>query len=328
MPESGDFSRGGHGPREYGNDFREGLMLIRGHTGPEYRTEIPIRGPDGRIDRKWDYGRVVGGRVKEATETKAGRIKAKDAVPQIVKDRRELRRDPTLVKEWVTVKGARVDKAARDLMQRMAKEFPGRFIITELTKEQRNAAITRAQAERKREQRDVLARQMQRLRLAREREERAKQRERDEREAHVKQRARERLPQIRVIAKANDRGERVRNMGRYLDGATVGRGDVAKRSAAARGEAAERAERERVEREREQQREATDRLAQQAQREREAAANGQVRAMDGREAADLLRVSRPTPGFELPYREPPSAGSTRGGREERERARGIERDRW
>lgn len=89
---------------------------------------------------------------------------------------------------------------------------------------------------------------------------------------------------------------------------------------------AERARRERetsAEKARERQREAAERLARAAREVRAAAERGQSREMSGREIADLLEVGWPTPGAEPSFREPPSAGSTRSGREER----GLSRER-
>ncbi|MFI1463774.1 hypothetical protein [Nocardia carnea] len=84
--------------------------------------------------------------------------------------------------------------------------------------------------------------------------------------------------------------------------------------------------------ERQQQREAADRLAQRAVERREASDRGERTPMSGREAADVLRISRPTPGVKPPRREPlpiaPVVKRSRNRSREREhdRSRGVERE--
>ncbi|MET8800837.1 hypothetical protein ABZV91_31215 [Nocardia sp. NPDC004568] len=100
------------------------------------------------------------------------------------------------------------------------------------------------------------------------------------------------------------------------------------RTRAAAKEALEKQERERQIREEQQrQREAVDRVAERVRLDREAAARGEHPAMTGHEAADILRINRPPPGVESPFREPPQP--TRGGRDApgRGRDRGVERGR-
>lgn len=62
-----------------------------------------------------------------------------------------------------------------------------------------------------------------------------------------------------------------------------------------------------------QQREAAERLAHKARRDRKAAERGETVPMTGHEAADILAVSRPTPGVESLHRQPSEVW--RGGRE-------------
>ncbi|WP_305780345.1 hypothetical protein [Nocardia nova] len=80
-------------------------------------------------------------------------------------------------------------------------------------------------------------------------------------------------------------------------------------------EAAKAEERARLERE------AKERARQQREQ-----ADAHLRSRLPPDVADLLLLGRPTPGLESPHREPPSAGSTRGGRTERSRARVRERE--
>ena len=75
---------------------------------------------------------------------------------------------------------------------------------------------------------------------------------------------------------------------------------------------------------RQEQRDAAQRLAVWAREQREAAERGEPTPMTGREAADVLAVSRPTPGYESPHRVSPVVVH---GRDVRGRERGVERDR-
>ncbi|MET8799516.1 hypothetical protein ABZV91_24355 [Nocardia sp. NPDC004568] len=86
-----------------------------------------------------------------------------------------------------------------------------------------------------------------------------------------------------------------------------------------------RREREAVELARQKQREALERLKGSARRNQEAIARGETPPMTAREAADILAVSRPTPGVMSPFREPPRP--TRSSRDGPTRERGLERDR-
>lgn len=125
---------------------------------------------------------------------------------------------------------------------------------------------------------------------------------------------------LRAQQRSRDRLERFREKARTQEAANRAV-EEAKRERRAREE------RERTEREGRRQREAAERLAVFAREEREAAARGQIRPMTGREAADILAVSRPTPGIEWPHQEPPQAGSTSGGRARHGRERGLGRER-
>lgn len=75
-----------------------------------------------------------------------------------------------------------------------------------------------------------------------------------------------------------------------------------------------------------QQREAAERLAHKAKRDRKAAERGETVPMTGHEAADILAVSRPTPGVESPHRQSPEV--QRGGRENPRRRRAIRAGRF
>lgn len=104
------------------------------------------------------------------------------------------------------------------------------------------------------------------------------------------------------------------------------RGQQKQRTREAAERALEKQEHERKIREaQQQQREAAERIATMAREDREAAQRGEKPPMTGREAADILAISRPTPGTESTHRQPP--GVSRAGHDApgRERDHGRER---
>ncbi|MBF6333457.1 hypothetical protein [Nocardia transvalensis] len=316
-----DSYSGGRGGREsfdIGNAFRDGRAEIMGRTEANgWQKEVRVRLPNGEW-RKLDIAKIRNGMVERGVENKVGkRIKpSKELFRQIEKDI-VLARDLRIPIVWEV--SGKIPKSVADALERANRETRGRFTLVRVSRAERNAAFQRAKElarDKAREQKQALARYMERLKLARERSERAKQRERDEREARAQERARvEREAAERVAREFTPPAQLVRGRDEP---------DVAEKGGREEPDPAEKArQREReaaIEKARQQQREAADRLAAVAREAREAAGTGKVLDMS-REVADLLRVARPTPGIESPHREPPEAGSTRGGREERERAR-------
>ncbi|WP_280336169.1 hypothetical protein [Nocardia wallacei] len=295
------------------------MAEIRGETRENgWEREYVERATNQRLDQ----ARVYVNREERAfTEYKSGRIDAR-CVEQLGKHLELLDRGLYRSGEWVSatplhrtprefqelVRGARergLDfryitperRVIEEAKEKGRQQVPGRQLELPGVGEKARQQKARQQEVREREQRE---------REQREREERERESERDRR-ARVEREAAERVAREMIPPVL------LRLQGR---------------------EEAEAAEAEKVRREREaedekaraRQRDAAERLARVAREVREAAARGQSREMSGREIADLLEVGRPPPGVEAPYRELPTAGSTRGGREERGRERGLARE--
>ncbi|WP_280275141.1 hypothetical protein [Nocardia wallacei] len=329
MPDDYDAVRRNLSNYERGLYFELGRAHIRGETpekGWVRQFEIKVGGKIRRLDSARTEGRGVRSR-----ERKSGQVHERETLEQLRRERAALRTGQLTHSGWETVAGEKMPRTVRDELHQMARDFPGRFhheVISradalralELGKSLasrqleliRSYQLTRADRARKR-----LAniREIVRKREAKAKEDRART-ERETREARERiQRevadrvAREfRLPEVLRRDRENRDAERAQAR-EAADAAEARRAR----------EAADKAERQR-------QREATERLAAFRQQTREATAAGRV-VRGGPEIADLLIVGRATPGAAPPHREPPQAGSTRGGREDRGRERGIERTR-
>lgn len=337
--------RENNSPQDRGRQFHRGMAQQRGETRENgWRHEQTVK--TALSERRHDTARTNERGGRDFTEYKFGnRVGGPQTSLQIDKDRDVLVRDPNASGTWVTKQGA-LDKPTRVKLERLVRDFPGRFRVVELS---------RADAERARREGKVLeererSRQLelavnvsalvraQRIRdaarrardraLTREAAQRAVDaRNRMQRERRV--RAQEREDRARVEREAAERVARefaakfpelMRGRDQPEENGTRERPDPVE-------ESRRREERERAAAEqRQKQREAAERLKEHAQRARDAAAQGRTGDMS-REVADLLQVGRPTPGTEPPHREPPQASQTRGGRDERGRERGIERDR-
>ncbi|WP_280336365.1 hypothetical protein [Nocardia wallacei] len=329
MPDDYDAVRRNLSNYERGLYFELGRAHIRGETpenGWVRQFEIKVGGKIRRLDSARTEGRGVRSR-----ERKSGQVHERETLEQLRRERAALRTGQLTHSGWETVAGEKMPRTVRDELHQMARDFPGRFhheVISradalralELGKSLasrqleliRSYQLTRADRARKR-----LAniREIVRKREAKAKEDRART-ERETREARERiQRevadrvAREfRLPEVLRRDRENRDAERAQAR-EAADAAEARRAR----------EAADKAERQR-------QREAAERLAAFRQQAREATAAGRV-VRGGPEIADLLIVGRATPGAAPPHREPPQAGSTRGGREDRGRERGIERTR-
>lgn len=266
--------------QDLGRWFHYGMAELRGETRENgWLHEQPLKLASGR-ERIHDTALLVneiGGR--DFTEYKWGEnVGGEFTMEQIAKEREVLQQDPNARGTWVLQQGA-ADSATRKELDALVRDFPGRFFVEEITKEQANKALEVGKdLERNRDQLELV----------------------NTRDLRRQQRIKERRERLREKERTQEAAQR----------------------------AVEQQKRERQTREAQQkQREAAERLAEHIRREREAAARGQILPMTGREAADLLAVSRPTPGIASPHREPPRAGSTRGGRERSDRERGMQRER-
>ena len=348
----------------------------------EYRT------PYG--DRRFDKARVdKSGRV-HAVEDKSGRIEGRKDEKQLEKDRWLLERGVIESLRIRSVEGEQVSKTARELIEGLVRDFPGRVTnhvisrnqaqrIFELGRERekdarqlplidehslrrrqraaerlqqvRDAAQRLRELERRQQERDQRReRAAQRLPKVREAAERLREREqqerdRDERQQQARRRLlrmrelteRIRLPEPKTVEERR-RDERecpggdlagsvaeLREVREYLERVHQAR-DAADAAVRERQiQAARTAERERQEREAAE-REVREREAAERDRKEREITDALLRARLPPDVTDLMLKGRPTPGLHSPHREPPSPGSTRGGRAElaRSRERGRE----
>ncbi|MFJ1457388.1 hypothetical protein [Nocardia sp. N2S4-5] len=298
------------------------MAEIRGETRENgWEREYVERATNQRLDQ----ARVYVNREERAfTEYKSGRIDAR-CVEQLGKHLELLDRGLYRSGEWVSATPLqRTPREFQELVrgaQERGLEFryvtPERRVIEEAKEKGRQQVPGRqlelpGVGEKARQQRE-------RQREEREREEREREeRVRVEREAAARA---ARVAREEVIRRVG------REVAREFTPPALLRSQGREEADAAAEERARRERKAEEEKARQRQREAAERLARAAREAREAAARGQSREVSGREIADLLEVGRPTLGVESSDREPPSAGSTRGGREERGRERGLTRER-
>ncbi|NKY86812.1 hypothetical protein [Nocardia veterana] len=168
----------------------------------EYRT------PHG--DRRFDKARVdKSGRV-HAIEDKSGRVGGRKDEQQFKKDRWLLERGVIDTYRVRTVEGEPMSKEARELLEGLCRDFPGRVTHQVISRSQaeRIFALGREREKDARQQelmskQDVLRRQRaaERLKKVREAAERLRERERKQRERDDRRRrAEERLPKFREAA--------------------------------------------------------------------------------------------------------------------------------
>ncbi|WP_157106084.1 hypothetical protein [Nocardia sienata] len=265
----------GRKSNDIGRFFHNGIAQMRGETHQNgWQSQRSIKLPSGR-ERIHDGARSLND--NEFREYKhAKTVGGEFVMEQISKDRENLQTDPKAKGAWVVIEGS-PDPAARRELEKLEREFEGRFQLIEITPEQaRKAAEIGQDLERNPNQLELLD--------------------------SGKLRARERAKEMREKRQEKDRVQ-----------------------AAAR-EAIEKRERERrILEEQRRQREAVNRVAERVCQEREAVARGERPAMTGHEAADILRINRPPPGSQSPFRESPQV-TRRGEAPGRNRSRGVERD--
>ncbi|MBB5912591.1 hypothetical protein BJY24_001458 [Nocardia transvalensis] len=301
MPgDSYDDIRHGHDSNTRGRIFENGTeKYFRDRENGYVKQPRSYSTPFG--SRKFDKAKNEGRDRTDSLEDKSGRVEGK-------KDENQLRKDYYLLQKGIihshrlrTVEGEKISKKTQELIDKLSRDFPDRFTHQIISRDQA-AQIYAMGQEREKDSRQLELVNAQALRR--------------------RQRAAERLPKVREAA------ERLREQERQ-------QGERDERRRVER-EAAERVVREfrdawdargREEREAGERaaREAADN-AERARRQREVA-DARLRSRLPPDVTDLLFKGRPAPGQESPFREPPSAGSTRGGREERGRERGVERGR-
>ncbi|MGW0055856.1 hypothetical protein [Nocardia nova] len=374
--DSYDDIRRGHDSNTRGRIFENGTdRYFRDRQRGYQQQSREYATPFGK--RRFDKARASGrerGRV-DSIEDKSGRLGGK-------KDENQLRKDHYLLSKNVvsqyrlrTVEGEKISKTARELIDKLSRDFPDRFthqIISrtqatqiyangrEREKDSRQLELYNAQALQRRQR---AAQRLEKVRVAARRLHEREQQRRDREDR--RRRAAERLPKVREAAErlrlrreqqgreareqkvreaservAREFGEVMKNIKRrdrdakkardarearlhaelhelsvYAEQIQQAREAADAADQARLEESAKAEERARLERE------ATERARQQREQ-----ADAHLRSRLPPDVADLLLLGRPTPGLESPHREPPSAGSTRGGRTERSRARARERE--
>lgn len=272
--EQREASQRGRESQDIGRWFHYGMAELRGETRENgWRHEEPVKGEK----RRHDASRTNEKGGLDFVEYKGGSSVGNElTMDQIGKDRSILKRDPHATGTWVLREGA-AEPALRRELAALVRDFPERFHVVEVTKEQAKQA-RRVGQELSRDRHQIELVNSQELR----RDERARQRRE---RIHEKQRTRE---AAELALEKQEQERRIREA-------------------------------------QQQQRDAADRIAAMTKQDREAAQRGEKPPMTGREAADILAVSRPTPGVESAHRHVPEVN--RGGRDglSRERDRGPER---
>ncbi|WP_280243073.1 hypothetical protein [Nocardia abscessus] len=355
MPDEYDDFRRSLSNYEKGLYFELGRALERGEI-PEKGWERQFKLQVGDKARYLDSARTLG-RGVDGVERKSGRVNERDARAQLRVERAALDKGLLARSRWETVAGEKMPRAVAREMERMARDFPGRFNHVTVSRADALRAIQLGQS--------LVSKQLELIRPY---------------ELQRADRARERLSKIRQIVRAQERAEKFRKMQQFREAAARGRAEAPQKIERAQEQAeqvrqareAEKGERARVERaaaervalefpvpEQFQLREAADtgeqaarEAAEPARAEREAvdARAAEEKAREAREAADKERAkelarlqARGVPPevvklLGLGQAQPPSAavreppghapGVVRGGTGQgQERSRGISRDR-
>ncbi|MFI5716034.1 hypothetical protein [Nocardia sp. NPDC051750] len=217
-----------------GRWFHHGIAEIRGETRENgWRHEQSVRLPSGR-ERIHDNVRTVNDR--EFREYKGGKhVGGEFVMEQISKEREGLQADRKSSGSWIVREGA-LDPAARRELEKLEREFRGRFRVEEISKEQAKRALEVGKdLERNPNQLELVDSQvLRREQLAKERRERIQakqltkaaaqkameQRDRERREREARERTREAADRLGEYARnareAASRGERVPMTGREV----------------------------------------------------------------------------------------------------------------
>ncbi|GAB2730357.1 hypothetical protein [Nocardia thraciensis] len=357
VPDEYDAVRRDLSNYERGLYFELGRAHLRGET-PErgWVRQFEIRLPGFR-PRVLDNARTEGKGVR-GVERKSGQVREQETLQQLRKERAGLETGKLTHSRWETVAGEKISPRVRAEIEAMGRDFPGRFEHAEISRKDAARAIEVGKARASRQLELVQAYALDRAERARKRlanireivrRREAEAKAKEERARQAREQA-ERARKEREAKEARDRAERTRvqqkaareaarefpTLGELLsrsqgDSDDTGRGrDVPDAAENARQREAADAATEKAKKAREaadavarhQQREAADRTGEHAQRAREAAAQHRPGEM-GREVADILHVTQPTPGVEPLTRDEIEAARTRAGREERGREREI-----
>jgi len=224
----------GRGYNRQGVEFHEGMAQIRGETRENgWRNEVVTRTTRELGDRRHDTARLNSEGGKDFREYKSGQIRDdRFTRDEIAKDRHILAHDPHAQGQWIIRADARVDPGVQRELERLARDFPGRFSIVQVTPVRARRAIELGQA---------LSRERQSRQLELPGVNAAKLREKARREQEAREKARVRAERARV---------RVHQLGRYLQRGREGRAEAVRaRELEQQRQARERTERERKARE-------------------------------------------------------------------------------
>lgn len=136
--EQREASGRGRKSQDIGRWFHYGIAQLRGETRENgWVHERFVKLPSGR-ERVHDNSRVVNGH--EFREYKGGKRVGGDFVlEQISKEREVLRTDPEARGMWVVQQGA-LEAEARSELEKLERDFQGRFRVEEISKEPANKA--------------------------------------------------------------------------------------------------------------------------------------------------------------------------------------------
>lgn len=202
---------------DIGRWFHNGIAEIRGETRENgWQSQRSVQLPSGR-ERIHDGARSLND--NEFREYKRARIVGGEFVmEQISKEREHLQTDPKAKGAWVVIEGS-PDSAARRELEKLERDFQGRFQLIEITQKQADRAVELGKdLERNRDQLELLdsgkLRSQERMKEVRERD-REKQRTREAAQRAVEEREREqrereaieraRQQQREALERANER---------------------------------------------------------------------------------------------------------------------------
>lgn len=133
----------GQKANQKGDDFHRGMRDFLGETT---RNGWVREHEEGH--RRLDNARIQDPRAREFTELKSGRV-GEDARGQLRADRELLASGKYQAGKWITVKGEQMPKEVRQELERLARDFPGRFHHIEISRKMAQKALARGEALRR-----------------------------------------------------------------------------------------------------------------------------------------------------------------------------------
>jgi hypothetical protein len=125
---------------DQGRWFHLGMAAARGETAANgWKTEHLIKTLNGL--RRHDTARVIDPADRRFAEYKSGRTPEKEALEQLAKDRAAL--NAGWSGTWVHVEGAKLGWRVTQELKRLQREFPDRFDVVVVSRQQAEQAIQR-----------------------------------------------------------------------------------------------------------------------------------------------------------------------------------------